>query len=216
MLTMRRLLLGIVFIIFIGFGGFFYRNAIEYKDRQINCPIERLVCPDGTELSPVPLSCAFAACPPPNVTLDDLGLTFVLPSGFGAVGATEEIVARYEAPGQSALEPKSVEIRKYPLTASTTPLAIIQETAIGGASGLPVSPAQFSSVTLGGRTFTVVPIERFEAVVQVAYYLTRPGDVLRFDATDRGVVDWMEPSLDVTALPAQQGLRGMLSTLQSR
>lgn len=216
MLTMRRLLLGIVFIIFIGFGGFFYRNAIEYRDRQINCPVERLVCPDGTELTHGPLSCEFAACPPPNMTLDELGLTFVLPSEFEAVEASGDVVARHEAPGPSALEPKSVEIRKYPLTASTTPLAIIQQTAIGGASGLPVSPAQFSSVTLGGRTFTVVPIERFEAVVQVAYYLTRPGDVLRFDATDRGVVDWMETDLDVAALPAQQALRAMLSTLQSR
>ncbi len=213
---MKTLFLGVAFIILVGFGGLVYRNVVEFSEQKINCPIERLVCPDGTELAHGPLSCAFPTCPPPNVTLDDLGLTFVLPSEFEVAVAAGEVVARYEAPGPTTLEPRSIEVRRYPLNASTTPLAVIQDTAIGGASGLPVSPAQFSSLTLGGRTFTVVPIERFEAVVQVAYYLTRSNDVLRFDATDRGVVGWMEPNLEVSALPAQQTLRGMLSTLQSR
>lgn len=91
-----------------------------------------------------------------------------------------------------------------------TALATIQQTAIGGASGLPVSVTSFTSTVLGTHRFTVVTIERF---VNVAYYLARGSDVLRFDAIDRGV-DWTNPSLDITKLPTQTALRKMLTTLQ--
>lgn len=213
MLTMRRLLLGVAFVTLIGFGGFFYRNAVEYRDRKISCPVDEFVCPDGTTLTHSEFSCVFPTCPLPNVTLEELGLTFALPNGFTEVAAGGELVARYEAPGPSEFESKSIEIRKYPLTASSTPLAVIQESAIGATSGLPVSPSRFTSVTLGGRTFTVVPIDRFEAVVVTAYYLVRPSEVVRFDAIDRGVVEWMNPELDTTTLPTQAALRSMLTKL---
>jgi len=67
---------------------------------------------------------------------------------------------------------------------------------------------------LGAHRFTVVSIERFEAVIDTAYYLARSADVLRFDAIDRGVVNWTDPSLDTTALPAVTALRQLLVTLQ--
>jgi len=94
-----------------------------------------------------------------------------------------------------------------------TALSTIQQTAIGGASGAPVSATSFSSTVLGGHRFTVVSIERFEGVIDTAYYLARSTDVLRFDAIDRGA-DWTNPSLNISTLPAHAALRELLTTLQ--
>jgi len=217
MLSMKTLLLGVALIVLVGVGGLVYRNAVEYSQQPIACPVEKLVCPDGTELTHTGLSCDFPTCPPPNVTLADVGITFAVPEGF-AEGTSQEagVVAEYRKPGPTELEPMTITIRRYAIEASSTPLAVIQATAIGGTSGLPVSPARFSALSLGGRTFTVVPIDRFEAVIVNAYYLAHKGEVLRFDAVDRGVMEWMEPNLDVMTLPAQVALRGMLTTLQAK
>ncbi|MDP2651967.1 MAG: hypothetical protein Q8O94_02435, partial [bacterium] len=62
---------------------------------------------------------------------------------------------------------------------------------------------------------TVVSIERFEGVIDTAYYLARSGDVLRFDAIDRGT-DWTNPNLDISALPAHAALLKLLATLQGQ
>lgn len=212
---MKTLLLGIAFIILIGIGGLVYRNAVEFSQQKINCPIERFVCPDGTELVHEGLTCDFPACPPPNVTLGDVGIGFAVPSGFTSRGNTAGVVAAYEAPIASTSEMSTITIRRFPIEASSTALTTIEKTAINLTADLPVSPARFSSITLGGRTFTVVPVDRFEGVVDTAYYLARPSDVLRFDAIDRGV-DWTNPNLDVTTLPAHASLLKMLATLQAQ
>ncbi len=214
MSKMKQLFLGIAFIVLIGFGGFFYRNAMQYNPpHQIACPMDARVCPDGTAVGRVAPACAFQTCPPPNVLHEELGIAFALPAGFSEGEKIDPTVAlAYDLEG--AAFPGSIVVRRYPIGASSTALSVIQETAIGGTSGLPIDPTRFTSTTLGQHRFTVVAIDRFEANVQVAYYLARTTDVLRFDAIDRDVVDWMEPTLTVEALPVQAALRGMLTTLQ--
>jgi len=215
---MKSLFLGIFVLVILGLGGFVYRNAVEYPARPVSCPLDALVCPDGTSVSREGLSCTFPACPPPNVSLPDVGIAFAVPAGFvEAARYDAESVAAYEIPSEfSQLSSASIVIRRYAITASSTALATIEQTAIGGASGLPVSPTSFTSTMLGGHRFTIVSIERFEAVITTAYYLARGTDVLRFDAIDRDVMYWTEPSLDVAKLPAHAALVRLLTTLQGQ
>ena len=212
---MKSLLLGIAFIVILGVGGLVYRNAVEYPTRPIACPVDALVCPDGTSVARTGSSCTFPACPPPNVSLAEVGIAYAVPEGFVSTTLPDSAsVAAYEMPGTTPQEPSHIIIRRFAIGASSTALATIQETAIGGASGLPVSVTSFSSTVLGTHRFTVVSIERFEAVITTAYYLARGADILRFDAIDRGVREWTDANLDVSALPAHAALRKLLTTLQ--
>jgi len=211
---MKSLFFGIFLIIILGVGGLMYRNVLEHPTQPVACPMDALVCPDGTAVARTGLSCEFPACPPPNVSLTDINLAFALPDGFMSVAPTDTTnIAAYERANASSTEPASIIVRRYALNASTTALATIQQTAINGASGLPVSATAFTSTTLGTHRFTIVTVERFEGTVDVAYYLARGTDVIRFDAIDRGV-DWTNPSLDITKLPTQVAIRQMLTTLQ--
>lgn len=213
--SIKSLLLGILLIVIIGIGGLVYRNAIEHPSRPIACPMDAKVCPDGTSVGRTGLSCDFPVCPPPNVSLDSVGLAFALPAGFATAALPDaSAIAAYDAASASTTEPDSIVVRHYAVMASSTPLATIQATAIGAASGAPVPATAYSSATLGGQHFTVVAIGRFEGVVDTAYYLARESDVVRFDAIDRGVANWADPSLNVSALPAEVALRAMLATVQ--
>lgn len=211
---MKGLFLGIVLIVIIGIGGLVYRNALERSSRPITCPVDARVCPDGTAVGRTGLSCAFPACPPPNVTLAAADIAFAVPAGFTETGLPDEAsIAAFES-SSATNEPDSIVIRRYAIAASSTALTTIQETAIGGASGAPVPATSFTSTVIGTHRFTIVQIERFEAVVDTAYYLARGTDVLRFDAIDRGVLDWTDPGLDTATLPANIALRALLATLQ--
>lgn len=212
----KGLLLGVALIILVGFGGLVYRNAVEHPSRPITCPLDAKLCPDGTAVARTGLSCTFAACPPPNVTLANIDISFALPTGFvSATPPDSASVAAYDLPPPAPLTMADrITIRRYAIAASTTALATIQKTAIGGASGEPVSATAFSSKVLGTHRFTVVSIERFEGVIDTAYYLARGTDVLRFDATDHEVFNWTDPGLDITILPAHQALVKLLVTLQ--
>jgi hypothetical protein len=213
---MKSLMIGIVIIVILGFGGLVYRNAIEYPAQPVACPLDAKVCPDGTSVAREGLSCTFPACPAPNVTLPDIGISFAVPDGFTVAELPDATsVAAYAVPSAtSSMSSASISIRRFAISASSTALATIQQTAIGGASGLPVSATSFSSTVLGSRRFTVVSIERFEGVVDTAYYFARSGDVLRFDAVDREVMNWTDPTLDTATLPANVALRKLLTTLQ--
>lgn len=211
---MKSLLLGILAIIIIGIGGLVYRNAVEHPFQPITCPLDAMVCPDGTSVSRTGTSCTFLACSAPNVSLTDVGIAFAIPTGFIAAELPDAAsIAAYEMPVASTTENDSIIIRRFPIMASSTALATIQQTAIGGASGMPVSVTSFTSTVLGTHRFTVVSIERFEGVVDTAYYLARGNDVLRFDAIDRGT-DWTNPNLNILALPAHSALAKLLTTLQ--
>ena len=212
---MKSLLFGILLIIIIGFGGLVYKNAVEYPIRPVACQLDAKVCPDGTSMARTGSDCSFPACPAPNVSLSDVGIAFALPDGFVPIELPDSVsVAAYEKSTDGSLSPEGIVIRRYFIDASSTPLDVIKKTAIGGASGLPVPTTAFSSTVIGTHRFTVVSIERFEAVIDTAYYLARGTDVLRFDAIDREVMNWTEPNLDVSKLPAHSALRGLLTTLQ--
>ena len=209
---MRTFLIGILLIIVAGIGGLVYRNAIEHPSQPVACPMDAKVCPDGTSVSRTGLSCTFSPCPPPNTSLVSVGISFAIPTGFTATNLPDDAsVVAYDM--QDASSTNSIIIRQYAITASTTALATIQQTAIGGASGAPVSVTSFSSKVIGGHRLTIVSIERFEGVIDTAYYLARTTDALRFDAIDRGA-DWTNPNLDVSKLPAHAALEKLLSTLQ--
>ena len=218
MKTFKTLLLGIVIIVLVGVGGLVYRNAVEHPNQQIACPLDAKVCPDGTSVGRTGQSCTFPACPPPNVSLPALGISYAVPDGLASVSPPDAAaVIAYEAPAVSSTTGAAdLVIRHYAIEASSTALDTIQSTAIGGASGAPVPATDFSSTVLGNHRFTVVSIERFEGVIDTAYYLARASDVLRFDAIDRQVADWTDPSLDVTTLPGQSALRKLLTTLQGQ
>lgn len=214
---MKSLFLGILAIILIGIGGLVYRNAVEHPLQQIACPVDALVCPDGTSVARTGSACTFPACPPPNVSLSDVNLSFAIPAGFVAAEMADAAsIAAYELPAASSTSAANIIIRRYPIVASTTALATIQQTAISGTSGMPVSATSFSSTMLGTHRFTIVSIERFEGVIDTAYYLARGTDVLRFDAIDREVLNWTDSNLNVATLPAHMALTRLLTTLQGQ
>lgn len=213
---MKSLLSGILLIIVLGFGGLVYRNAVEHPNQPIACPMDAMMCPDGTSVARTGISCTFSPCLPPNVSLADIGVAFAVPEGFIAIASPDTAsVAVYEKPSTNAsTSPDSIVIRRFVIDPASTALATIQQTAIGGTSGAPVPSTAFSSAVLGTHRFTVVSIERFEGVVDTAYYLARSHDVLRFDAIDRGVMNWTDSNLDTSLLPANTALRKLLATLE--
>ena len=216
---MKSLFLGILLIVIIGIGGLVYRNAVERPMRPIACPLDAKICPDGTAVGRIGLSCTFPACAPPNVSMPDVGIAFAIPDSFSAAALPDAAsVAAYERSLFSSADDSTstarIVIRRYTIAASSTALATIKETAIGSPSDLPVGATSFSSTMLGPRRFSVVSIERFEGIIDTAYYLARGIDVLRFDAVDTGVMNWADPNLDTATLPAAAALRALLATLQ--
>lgn len=228
---MKNLTLGILLILILGIGGFVYRNAVEHPTQPITCPLDALRCPDGTAVSRTGSSCTFSACSLPNVSLSDINISFAVPEGFTATEFPDSAsVAAYEKSTASSTSVASIIIRRYAIEAptdstdsnnslqasspQTTALYTIQQTALGSPSGLPLPSTAFSSTILGTRRFTVVSIERFEGVVDTAYYLARGTDVLRFDAIDRGVTNWTDSHQDISTLPAHAALGKLLTTLQ--
>ncbi|MBI2409974.1 hypothetical protein HYV30_02965 [Candidatus Kaiserbacteria bacterium] len=211
---MRKFLYGLALAVVIVAVGLLYRYVVERPPEQVACPLDAKVCPDGTAVGRTGLSCTFPVCPPPNTSLSDIGVAFAIPAGFSPGEATDPAtVAAYDNFASSTSA--SIVIRRYSVNASSTPLDVIRQTAIGGASGEPLPSTAFSSEVIGNYRFTVAAIGRFEGVIDTAYYFARNKDVLRFDAIDRGA-DWTNPSLGVSKLPAHASLRALLSTLQAR
>jgi hypothetical protein len=213
--SVKGLVLGTTLIVLVGIGGLVYRNAVEHANRPIACPVDAKVCPDGTSVARTGLSCTFPTCPPPNISLEKYGIAFALPTGYVAQPIDAPVAAYIKTDETSTTTSAGITIRQYLIAASSTALATIQASAIGGASGAPIPATGYSSTNIGQHHFTVVEIERFEGVIDTAYYLSREGkgDVLRFDAIDRGA-DWTNPALDVAALPAHKALLTLLATLQ--
>ena len=211
---MKGFLLGALLILLIGIGGFAYRSAVEYSTQPIACPFDAEICPDGTSVSRTGLSCTFPACPPPNVSLANVNIAFAIPQGFAPMALPDpSSVAAYEMASTSASSTAAIIIRRYSIDASSTALAVIQQTAINPVSGTPAPITAFSSTFLGTHRFTVVSLERSGGTVDTAYYLARGTDVLRFDAIDTGVVNWTDPNLNISELPARAALRKLLTTL---
>ncbi len=211
---MKSLLWGIVLILILGVGGLVYRNAVEHPSEPIACPVSSLQCPDGTSVAHLAGSCEFPACPPPNVSFADTNIAFALPDGFAATTTPDPVSIAAYANTSTSTTGGVIVLRRFAVDASSTPLSIIRETAISATSGAPVPATALSSTVLGGKNFTVVTIERFEGVVDTAYYLSRGTDVLRFDAIDGNITNWTDSTLDVTTFPAHAALRKLLVTLE--
>lgn len=212
---MKGLFFGIVLIITIGFGGLVYRNVLEHpKEKRIACPLDALVCPDGTAISRVGVSCSFPVCPPPNISLP-LGVAFAIPAGFvESEHADGESIVSYESSASSSMS--RIVLRRYAIAASTTALETIQKSALDGVLNVPINMTLYSSTILGTRRFTIVRIERSNSRLTTAYYFARSSDVLRFDAIDSGVKNWSDARLDISKLLAHAALEKLLATLQER
>jgi hypothetical protein len=213
-IQMKSLLWGIVLIVILGVGGLIYRNAVENPTQPIACPVISLECPDGSSVAHLVGSCDFPACPPPNVSLADSNIAFALPDGFTATTTPDAASIAAYANTSTSSNTGIIVIRRFGVDASSTPLAIIRQTAISATSGTPVPVTALSSTVIGGQNFTVVSIERFEGVVDTAYYLARGSDVLRFDAIDGNVINWADANLNIQQLPVNAALRKLLTTLQ--
>lgn len=201
--------------------GFFYRNAIESPSHVVACPLDARVCPDGTTLARTGISCEFPECPPPNISLPSFGIAFALPDGFRAwvsdVAPDDESVTYVQASSTDATTPVSrLVITRYPIDASSTVVATIEKTAVSAVSGKPVSATALTSTVIGTHRFTVAPIERFEGVIDTAYYVGRQHDVIRFDAIDVTVPRWNDPTLVESSLPAHAALLKLLQTLEGQ
>ena len=213
---MKGLFLGILLIIIIAVGGFVYRNAVEHPSQPIVCPLDAETCPDGTSVSRAGSSCTFPACPPPNVSFPDVHISFAQPDGFAAVALPDSASIAAYAMLATSSSTADIAIREYGIEGSSTALATIQQTAIESPSGIPAGATAFSSSVFGNHRFTVVSIERFEGVIDTAYYLARRTDVLRFDAIDSGVANWTDANLDASALPAHAALEKLLATMEEQ
>ncbi|HUX81028.1 MAG TPA: hypothetical protein VMV38_01765 [Candidatus Paceibacterota bacterium] len=212
---MKQLFWGIAIIILIGVGGFMYRNAVEHPYQPIACPLDAEVCPDGTSVSRTGLSCTFPVCPPPNVSLTSLGIAFAVPDGFiGGVVSDGSNQATYQSNTVSSTTAATIEITRYGISASSTALAVIQQTATSTTTGMPMGITSFSSTVLGNHRFTLVTVGRAGGTIDTAYYFDRGTDVLRFDAIDTGVSNWADPNSNLSVLPAHAALIKLLATLK--
>jgi hypothetical protein len=220
---MKGLLLGILLIVLVGIGGLIYRNVLSRPQIASGaCTIDAKICPDGTAVGRVAPNCNFAECAPPNVTLASANLVFDLPSGYVSVTPPDSVtIAAYALQDPnisgtaSSTAADELVIKDYPIPSGEEASDVMYATALGDASGAPVSPAAFEAVTLGSATYTMVVLGQYEGTVHVAYYFPRGSDVLRFDSIDANVSDWSDPNLSITTLPADAALRTLLTTLQT-
>lgn len=217
---MKVLLGGIVLIVVLGLAGFFYRNALEHPKATVTaCTLEAKICPDGTTVGRTGPSCSFAPCLPPNVSLDSVKIAFALPDGYAAdesaPSAETGVVAAYVKTSSTTNALQTITIRDFPITmGSTSDEVILAHTMLEPADRPPKDMSEFSPKIIGTRTFSEITIERFEGVVQSAYFFPRQNDVLEFDIVEQDVENWSSPNLIVDNLPAHQALIKMLSTLE--
>ncbi|MEJ0053659.1 MAG: hypothetical protein WDN10_02945 [bacterium] len=216
---MKQLLACVALLVLIGVAGFLYRNAVEHRGEPMApgataCTLEAKICPDGTAVGRSGPGCVFAPCAFPNIEMGEEGIAYALPAGFAAdenaIGAEPTLRAAFVA---SSTE--TIVIREYPVPeGKSAEDVMIANTQYESSGNMAESMKEFKPVVVGGKTFYSVTVERFEAYVHTLYYLPRATDVLRFEALDKEVLDWSDPKLVVSELPAHAALLKMLSTLQ--
>lgn len=215
---MRSLVFGIVLIILIGIGGFFYRSVMEQTAEPVACTMDAMVCPDGSSVGRIPPSCEFAACPTGGVQTA-IGLSFAMPAGYvadeNAFGADTSLVAAFVKPSASAAVQHTIIVRSYPIAeGETAEDVILAHTRYQPADMQAEDFSRFKTSLINGREFRSTVIERFEGIVHSAYFLARANDVVSFEVIEHGV-DWTNPDLVVEDLPEHQSLLQMLSTISS-
>jgi hypothetical protein len=219
---MKTLILGIVVILLIGLGGFFYRNVAERSGapEQVACTADAKLCPDGSAALRAPPSCEFTACAFPNVEIPEAGIAFAVPAGYAAdenaYGADPSMIAAFVKPSLSGNPPHTITIRRFHVAdGQTADEVTLANTRYQPADMNAENFSRFKTTLINGRTYRYTVIERFEALVQSAYYLVRANDVLVFTVTEHDVVEWTNPDLVVEELPEHQALLSLLSTLQT-
>ena len=230
---MKQLFFFVVLLVILGVAGFLYRATLEAPLHGTNtasststaCQADAKVCPDGSSVGRSGPSCTFAACPLPNIELPQLGISFVLPTGFSttnnATNIDETLIAAYEesrivGAAASSTQPDSIVVRRYPIPAGKDANEVMLAQTMYESSGMqPSSMEAFTPVIINGKTYQMITVERFEAQVHVLYYLPRETDVLRFEATEHDVKNWTDASLDVRKLATVAALEKMLATLTS-
>ncbi len=207
-------------LVLAGIAGVIYRNASEHPTQQIVCPLDTEVCPDGTTMSRVGLSCTFQVCLPPNVSLPSVNISFAIPKDFTSIALPDSAsIVAYgssfaSSTASTTISKASIVLRRYAVDASSTPLTVIQQTAIDTKTGALAPVTAYSSSIFGTQRFTIVSIERFYGTIDTAYYLARGSDVLRFDAIDMNVPSWNNSNLDISKLKAHSALIKLLKTLK--
>jgi len=220
---MKTLFAGIVLIIVLGLGGFFYRNALTHPGTPTPpsgtaCTLEAKLCPDGTSVGRTGPNCAFAACAYPNVSVDSIKIAFALPEGYTAdehaAGADPTLIGAFV---DATTSPNTIVIRDFPIAVGQTANdVILANTKLEPSDMPPKDMSAFNPKIIGIRTYSEITIERFEAVVHSAYFLPRQSDVLEFEIIEHNVKDWQNPSLIEDNLPAHQALIKMLGTLEDQ
>lgn len=214
---MKQLLAGVVVLFVVGIGSFLYRNTVERPGitaAEPACTLEAKLCPDGTSVGRTGPSCEFAPCAPPNVEIPEVGIALVVPPGYASESGSA--LATFRKPSLSDTPAHTITVYRYPIPeGETAEDVILENTRYQPADMAAEDVSRFTDVSLNGRVFREIVIERFEAVVHSAYYLARENDVLRFDIVEHDVTDWMEPTLQVQQLPEHAAFLGMLRTLES-
>jgi len=216
---MKSLVFGIVLILLIGTAGFFYRNVAERGGvpEQVACTADAKMCPDGSSVGRTAPSCEFAACAFPNVEVSDAGVALVVPSGYeNASEPARPLLVRLLKPSASESVSHTITVSQYPIPEGQTgDEVILAHTRYQPADMDAEDFSRFETTIINGKTYRSTVIERFEALVQSAYYLVRENDVFVFSVTEHDVTDWMNPELVVEELPEHQALLSLLSTLQT-
>lgn len=221
---MKTLLAGIVLIVLLGLGGFFYRNALEHPAAPAvsACTLEAKICPDGTTVGRTGPACEFSPCVFPNISLADAKVAFALPAGYekgvqspGADGLVPDMVDFYQKPASTTDSFHTITVFSHPIpTGSTTNDVILAHTRLEPSDMQPNDMKAFSPKIIGTRTFSEITTERFEGVVATSYFLPRANDVLEFLVIERDVKNWSSPNLIPDNLPEHQALLKMLGTLE--
>lgn len=226
---MKQLFYSVVLLAVVGVVGFLYRATLEGPLHGTNmatstaaaCTAEAKICPDGSSVGRTGPSCEFAACALPNIELPTAGVAFALPAGYKADSANSgdtSLLGAYERITLSASSsvPETIVVRRFPIPDGKDANSVMLAQTMYESSGLqPKSMQEFKPVIINGKTYQMIVVERFEAIVHVEYYLPRTHDVLRFEALERNVMNWSDASLNVRTLPSVAALEAMLGTVQS-
>lgn len=217
---MKQLLAGVVILFVVGIASFLYRNTVERPGitaAEPACTLEARICPDGSAVGRTGPSCAFAPCLPPNVEIPDAGIAFVLPAGYVAAEREDaRSLAAFSKPSLSGTPQHAIVVHRYPIPEGKSAEDVMLENTRYQPADLAAEDlGRFEDISINGKVFRETVIERFEAMVHSAYFLTRENDVLRFDVIEHDVTGWMEPQLQVRELPEHAAFLGALRTLES-
>lgn len=218
---MKQLAACCALLVVVGIASFLYRNVVERPGTMPSesaCTLEARVCADGSSVGRSGPACAFAPCPFPNAELEDLDVSFVVPEGYVAgeseYGA-ENVRAAYIKPSSGGWPPHTLLVRRYAIPAGQTADDVILAVTRFTPSDMQAEDfSRFSEVTMGGKTYRAVTLERFEGLVHTAYYLVREADILRFEVVEHDVTDWMSET-PVEDFPEHQALIRLLGSLQA-